>query len=59
MRAHPAPSPARKGKRRLLESCAITAGLVALAYGGPAMAQGVVGTRCAGERSHREVLRGS
>ena len=44
MRAHPALSPARKGKRRLLESCAITAGLVALAYGGPAMAQGVVGT---------------
>lgn len=39
MRATATPSPVGKGKRRLLESCAITAGLAALAYGGPALAQ--------------------
>lgn len=39
MRANVTLSPVRKGKRRLLESCAIGAGLIALAYGGPAMAQ--------------------
>lgn len=43
MRATVTPSPRRKGKRRLLTSCAITAGMVALAYGGPALAQ-VAGT---------------
>jgi hypothetical protein len=32
-------SPNRDGKRRLLTSCAIGAGMVALAYGGPALAQ--------------------
>ncbi|WP_293972919.1 hypothetical protein [Sphingopyxis sp.] len=36
-------APTWKGKRRLLESCAIVAGLAALAYGGPALAQ-VAGT---------------
>lgn len=39
MRANAAPSPVRHGKHRLLESCAIGAGLIALAYGGPALAQ--------------------
>jgi len=39
MRAITIPSPARAGKRRLLGSCAIGAGLIALAYGGPALAQ--------------------
>lgn len=39
MRATVTPSPIRKGKRRLLSSCAIAAGIVALAYGGPALAQ--------------------
>lgn len=43
MRATVTPSPLRKGKRRLLTSCAITAGMMALAYGGPALAQ-VAGT---------------
>jgi hypothetical protein len=43
MRATATPVPIRKGKRRLLESCAIAAGLIALAHGGPAMAQ-VVGS---------------
>lgn len=43
MRAKAIPAPSRKGKRRLLESCAIMAGLAALAYGGPALAQ-VAGT---------------
>ncbi|WP_428682992.1 hypothetical protein [Sphingopyxis sp.] len=43
MRANPNLSPIRNGKRRLLESCAIAAGIAALAYGGPAMAQ-VAGT---------------
>ena len=32
-------SPLHKGKQRLLASCAIAAGLVALAHGGPALAQ--------------------
>lgn len=36
-------SPARKGKQHLLTSCAIAAGIAALAYGGPALAQ-VAGT---------------
>ena len=35
MRATVTPSPIRKGKRRLLSSCAIAAGIVALAHGGP------------------------
>ena len=39
MRATVTPSPLRNGKHRLLESCAIGAGLIALAYGGPALAQ--------------------
>lgn len=39
MRATATPSPNRNGKRRLFESCAIAAGLMALAYGGPALAQ--------------------
>lgn len=39
MRATANFAPTRTGKRRLLESCAIVAGLAALAYGGPAMAQ--------------------
>lgn len=39
MRANVISSPPRTGKRRLLSSCAITAGLMALAYGGPALAQ--------------------
>ena len=43
MRANVTPSSVRTGKRRLLSSCAITAGLMALAYGGPALAQ-VAGT---------------
>ncbi|WP_428630579.1 hypothetical protein [Sphingopyxis sp.] len=43
MRATATPATTRSGKRRLLESCAITAGLMALAYGGPALAQ-VAGT---------------
>ena len=43
MRATANPAPIRNGKRRLLESCAIVAGLAALAYGGPALAQ-VAGT---------------
>jgi hypothetical protein len=43
MRATANIAPTRNGKRRLLESCAIVAGLAALAYGGPALAQ-VAGT---------------
>lgn len=43
MRATSTPSPVRQGRRRLLGSCAIAAGLAALAFGGPAMAQ-VAGT---------------
>src|SRR3546814_18691216 len=43
MRATATLSPVRKGKRRLLESCALAAGMVALAYGAPALAQ-VAGT---------------
>ena len=43
MRATANPAPIHNGKRRLLESCAIVAGLAALAYGGPALAQ-VAGT---------------
>ena len=43
MRATANLAPTCKGKRRLLESCAIVAGLAALAYGGPALAQ-VAGT---------------
>ena len=39
MRATITRSPTRKGKRRLLESCAIGAGMIALANGGPALAQ--------------------
>ncbi|KTE22681.1 hypothetical protein ATE67_01750 [Sphingopyxis sp. H050] len=39
MRATATPSPVRNGKRRLLSSCAIAAGIAALAYGGPALAQ--------------------
>ncbi len=39
MRATVTPSPVRSGKRRLLSSCAIAAGIAALAYGGPALAQ--------------------
>lgn len=36
-------SPSRKGRQRLLTSCAIAAGIAALAHGGPALAQ-VAGT---------------
>jgi hypothetical protein len=43
MRSTANPAPIHNGKRRLLESCAIVAGLAALAYGGPALAQ-VAGT---------------
>ena len=43
MRATASLSPARKDKQRLLTSCAIAAGIAALAYGGPALAQ-VAGT---------------
>lgn len=43
MRATATPISNRKGKGRLLESCAIAAGLIALACGGPALAQ-VAGT---------------
>lgn len=39
MRAIVTPSPAHRGKRQLLTSCAIAAGMAALAYGGPALAQ--------------------
>ena len=39
MRATVTVSQTRDGKRRLLTSCAIGAGMIALAYGGPAMAQ--------------------
>ncbi len=39
MRATVTPSPLRKGKRRLMSSCAIGAGMLALAHGGPALAQ--------------------
>ncbi|HWT41408.1 MAG TPA: hypothetical protein VN152_02080, partial [Sphingopyxis sp.] len=39
MRATATASTPCNGKRRLLESCAIAAGLTALAYGGPALAQ--------------------
>ncbi|HJS11819.1 hypothetical protein [Sphingopyxis sp.] len=39
MRATATSTPIRNGKRRLLTSCAITAGMAALAYGGPALAQ--------------------
>ena len=51
MRAIATPAPTLRGKRRLLESCAITAGLIALAYGGPTLAQvngtGTIVTRSA------------
>ncbi len=43
MRATAPLLPVREGKQRLLASCAIAAGIVALAYGGPALAQ-VAGT---------------
>ena len=43
MRATATLSPVRKGRQRLLTSCAIAAGIAALAYGGPASAQ-VAGT---------------
>ena len=43
MRATAHFAPSRTGRRHLLESCAIMAGLAALAYGGPALAQ-VAGT---------------
>lgn len=43
MRATATSSPIHKGKRRLLTSCAIAAGMMALACGGPALAQ-VAGT---------------
>jgi len=43
MRATANPAPIRNDKCRLLETCAIVAGLAALAYGGPALAQ-VAGT---------------
>ena len=43
MRASTATQPTRRGKRRLLESCAIAASLIALAHGGPSRAQ-VAGT---------------
>jgi len=43
MRATATPAPIRTGKRRLLTSCAIAAGMMALACGGPALAQ-VAGT---------------
>ncbi|WP_439568311.1 hypothetical protein [Sphingopyxis sp.] len=39
MRATIAPTPGHRGKRRLLTSCAIGAGMIALACGGPALAQ--------------------
>lgn len=39
MRATATPTSNRQGKGRLLESCAIAAGLIALAFGGPALAQ--------------------
>ncbi len=39
MRATVPSSPIRNGKRRLLSSCAVAAGIVALSYGGPALAQ--------------------
>lgn len=43
MRATATPSPVGKGRQRLMTSCAIAAGIVALAYGGAALAQ-VAGT---------------
>lgn len=43
MRATVTPAPIRTGKRRLLTSCAVAAGMMALACGGPALAQ-VAGT---------------
>ncbi|ALH79481.1 hypothetical protein [Sphingopyxis macrogoltabida] len=39
MRAISTPSPVRHGRKRLLESCAIAASLIALAHGGPSAAQ--------------------
>lgn len=39
MAATTRPLPNRPGKRRLLESCALAASLIALAHGGPAIAQ--------------------
>ncbi|BBB11030.1 beta strand repeat-containing protein [Sphingopyxis sp. FD7] len=39
MRSIATPSPRRNGKQRLLASCAIAAGLAALAHGGPVAAQ--------------------
>ena len=39
MRATANFAPTRNGRRHLLESCAIMAGLAALAHGGPALAQ--------------------
>lgn len=44
MRISASTAPARKGKQRLLASCAIAAGMAALAVGGPALAQGVAGS---------------
>ncbi|WP_443028999.1 beta strand repeat-containing protein, partial [Sphingopyxis sp. HXXIV] len=44
MRTTASTQPVRKGKQRLLTSCAIAAGLAALALGGPALAQGVAGS---------------
>ncbi|WP_448140269.1 hypothetical protein [Sphingopyxis fribergensis] len=51
MRATATPAPVRMGKRRLLESCALAAGMIALAYGGPAMAQ-MQGNVTSGSASH-------
>ncbi len=39
MRATITPSPVSKGRQRLMTSCAIAAGMAALAYGGPALGQ--------------------
>ncbi|AQA00402.1 hypothetical protein BWQ93_19540 [Sphingopyxis sp. QXT-31] len=39
MRSSASTAPARKGKQRLLTSCAIAAGMAALALGGPTLAQ--------------------
>jgi len=43
MRITASTAPARTGKQRLLASCAIAAGLAALAFAGPTRAQGVQG----------------
>ncbi len=44
MRITASTAPARTGKQRLLASCAIAAGLAALAFAGPTRAQGVQGS---------------